>query len=147
MFKRISILTVAALLTSGCASDFNGYYLRNSFGFDTVCLLDNRNVPAPFFIALRKALENKGLNVKTVKNYTSDELMCPATVMYEASYENAPVPYLEDAKLLFVKENEPTVVVNLKKGKDRVVLLDKMADSETAIREMVNRLLPRSTPW
>ena len=35
----------------------------------------------------------------------------------------------------------------MKKPVNQVTLQDRMADSEPAVRDMVNRLLPRSTPW
>lgn len=137
----------ALLLLGGCVSDFNGYYLRNSFGFDSVCLVDNKSAPASFFIYLRKALEDKGLTVKTVKKPNNNELVCPATIMYEAKYAKKPFPYLKDAKLFLLKKNEKTQIVSMKKPVNQVTLLDKMDDSEPPIRDMVNRLLPRSTPW
>lgn len=39
------------ILLSGCASDDPGYYITDSFGFDTVCIVDNKNVP-PRFLSL-----------------------------------------------------------------------------------------------
>lgn len=149
MFKYFSVIasSAAIILLSGCISDFNGYYLKNSFGFDTVCLVDNKNAPASFFIYLRKALEDKGLSVKTVNNATDNEQMCPATIMYEAKYSQKPFLHLTDARLFFLKKDEKTQIVEIKKPVNQLTLLDKMADSEPAIRDMVNRLLPRSTPW
>lgn len=47
------------ILLSGCASDDPGYYITDSFGFDTVCIVDNKNVPPAFFIALRQAVAVK----------------------------------------------------------------------------------------
>ena len=137
----------ALFLLGGCASEFNGYYLRNSFGFDTVCLVDNNSAPPSFFLFLKKALEDKGLTVKIVKKPSKDELVCPATIMYEARVAQKPCPSLKDARLFFLKKNEKTQIVAMKKPVNQVTLQDRMADSEPAVRDMVNRLLPRSTPW
>ena len=129
--KAIPLLTIcsACVLVSGCASDSTDYYLRDSFGFKEVCLVDNKNVPPSFFIALRQAIQDKGLQVRTV---SKTEQSCPVTVYYEAKYNLA---YLKDARLLLTKEWQPAT------------LADPASDSEPKIRDMVNRLLPRGTPW
>ena len=116
--KAIPLLTIcsACVLVTGCASDSTDYYLRDSFGFKEVCLVDNKNVPPSFFIALRQAIQDKGLTVK-------------------------------DARLQLTTEGHPTDIVNLRKNVEPATLADPASDSEPKIRDMVNRLLPRGTPW
>lgn len=141
-------LIVALSALSGCVNHSDDYYLVNSFGFDTVCLVDNKNVPPSFFIALHKALIDKGLKVNIVNKTTNDPKFCPATAVYEAKYTSSGAyQYLSDARVLLIQPHDKTEIVNLKKPETPVPLLDKMADSEPAIRDMVNRLLPRNTPW
>ena len=145
MFKKLiyGVSFSLPVLLSGCATDNSEYYLLDSFGFDTVCLADNRNVPPSFFIALRQAVSDKGLKVRTV---TKTDDSCPATIYYEARYgvnSNA----LRDAKLTLIYPGHPTDVVTLKKYEDSDTLRDNLSDPEPSIRDMVNRLLPRSTPW
>ncbi len=151
MSFRTILLSVAAtslLTVSGCTSDFQGYYLKNAFGFDSVCLVDNKNVPATFFISLRQALEDKGLKVVTVSSFKKAEaMMCPATVVYEAKYEQSPFPYLSQGKLMLIVKDGEAVVVEMNKADAKVPLLDQVGDSDPAIRSLVNRLLPRETPW
>lgn len=141
--KAFPILTIcsACAFLSGCAADSTDYYLKDSFGFKEVCLVDNKNVPPSFFITLRQALQDKGLNVRTVSKTESN---CPATVYYEANYKLA---YLKNAQLFLLSEGQPTDIVNLRKNLRPATLADPAADSEPKIREMVNRLLPRGTPW
>ena len=141
--KAIPLLTIcsACVLISGCASDSTDYYLKDSFGFKEVCLVDNKNVPPSFFIALRQAIQDKGLQVRTV---SKTEQSCPVTVYYEAKYNLA---YLKDARLLMTTEWQPTDIVNLRKNLGPATLADPASDSEPKIRDMVNRLLPRGTPW
>ena len=135
--KAIPLLTIciACVLISGCASDSTDYYLKE------VCLVDNKNVPPSFFIALRQAIQDKGLQVRTV---SKTEQSCPVTVYYEAKYNLA---YLKDARLLMTTEGQPTDIVNLRKNLGPATLADPASDSEPKIRDMVNRLLPRGTPW
>ncbi len=44
-------------------------------------------------------------------------------------------------------EGQPTDIVNLRKNLGPATLADPASDSEPKIRDMVNRLLPRGTPW
>ena len=90
-------------------------------------MVDNKNVPPSFFIALRQAIQDKGLTVRTV-----------------SKTEQA---YLKDARLLLTTEGHPTDIVNLRKNVEPATLADPASDSEPKIRDMVNRLLPRGTPW
>ena len=140
--KAIPLLTIcsACVLVSGCASDSTDYYLRDSFGFKEVCLVDNKNVPPSFFIALRQAIQDKGLQVRTV---SKTEQSCPVTVYYEAKYNLA---YLKDARLLLTTEGHPTDIVNLRKNVEPATLADPASDSEPKIRDMVNRLLQEEHP-
>ena len=131
------------ILLSGCAGDDPGYYITDSFGFDTVCIVDNKNVPPAFFIALRQAVADKGLTVRTV---AKAEKSCPAVIVYDAKYTKK-VPYLVDAKLMLIHEIGSTDIVNLKKYGSSDSLRDNLKADEPAIRAMVTRLLPRSTPW
>jgi len=55
--------------------------------------------------------------------------------------------YLKDARLLLTTEGHPTDIVNLRKNVEPATLADPASDSEPKIRDMVNRLLPRGTPW
>lgn len=103
--------------------------------------MDNKNVPPSFFIALRQAIRDKGLKVRTV---SKTEPNCPATVYYEAKYSLA---YLKSAQLFLLSEGQPTDIVNLRKNLGPATLADPAADTEPKIRDMVNRLLPRGTPW
>ena len=65
-------------------------------------MVDNKNVPPSFFIALRQAIQDKGLQVRTV---SKTEQSCPVTVYYEAKYNLA---YLKNARLLMTTEGQPT---------------------------------------
>lgn len=132
--KAIPLLTIcsACVLVTGCASDSTDYYLRDSFGFKEVCLVDNKNVPPSFFIALRQAIQDKGLTVRTV---SKTEQSCPVTVYFEAKYNLA---YLKDARLLLTTEGHPTDIVNLRKNVEPATLADPASDSEPKIRDMVN---------
>ena len=67
-----------------------------------------------------------------------------STDYYEAKYNLA---YLKDARLLLTTEGHPTDIVNLRKNVEPATLADPASDSEPKIRDMVNRLLPRGTPW
>lgn len=141
--KAFSILGFGAalMLLTGCASDGTDYYLKDSFGFKEVCLVDNRNVPPSFFMSLRQALTDKGLKVITVNKPESD---CQATVLYEATYNLA---YLKDARLILLSEGHQTDMVTLRKVIEPAALADHLSDADPQIRDMVNRLLPRGTPW
>ena len=141
--KAIPLLTIcsACVLVSGCASDSTDYYLRDSFGFKEVCLVDNKNVPPSFFIALRQAIKDKLSKLLTCPQ---TEQRCPLTVYSQSKYHLA---YLKDARLLLTTEGHPTDIVNLRKNVEPATLADPASDSEPKIRDMVNRLLPRGTPW
>ncbi len=145
----IAVLAAASVvMLASCNTYYVGnYYLKDSFGFSTVCLVDNKEAPASFFIALRKAVEDKGLQVTTVMDHKQSEAACPATITYEAQYLNSPFPHLDDASLSLLIKDRPTEVVKLKKQEAAIPLFDKMSDEEPVIRDMVNRLLPRGTPW
>lgn len=144
----LSALLAAAML-AGCAADDSDYYLKDSFNYKQVCLVDNRNVDPAFFIALHKAISDKGFKVEIIpSSKAASEAKCPATVLYEAKYNTSGAyKYLEDARLILMHPGSDSDIVTLKKVDKPVFLLDKMADSEPAIRDMVNRLFPRSTPW
>lgn len=150
MRKTSTITVIIAVLTTlyGCVTDNKEYYLVDPFEFKTVCLVDNKNVPSTFFIALHQAIVDKGLEVKIVKKADNDVSMCPATVVYEAEFsDNEATGYLRDAKLILIQPNKPSTIVRMEDIGEPVPLLDKMADTAPAIRDMVNRLLPRGTPW
>ena len=80
----------------------------------------------------------------SVRTVSKTEQSCPVTVYYEANYNLA---YLKDARLLLTTEGHPTDIVNLRKNVEPATLADPASDSEPKIRDMVNRLLPRGTPW
>ena len=106
-----------------------------------MCLVEKKNVPAAVFIDINQEIQDKGLQVRTV---SKTEQSCPVTVYYEAKYNLA---YLKDARLLLTTEGHPTDIVNLRKNVEPATLADPASDSEPKIRDMVNRLLPRGTPW
>lgn len=150
MRKTSTAALIIASLTAlyGCVTDDKEYYLVDPFEFKTVCLVDNKNVPSTFFIALHQAIVDKGLEVKIVKKVNNDVAKCPATVLYEADFtDSKPTGFLRDAKLILLQPDKPSVVVKMDEIGEPVPLLDKMSDTAPTIRDMVNRLLPRGTPW
>ena len=148
--SKVSLLgAVTLLVLSGC-STHGDYFLRDAFPFNEVCIVDNKQVPASFFLALRTAVEDKGLEVKTVKSAMGKEGSCPAYIHYNATYQTkAAQTYISSARLVLVqKDKNDSVTVQMKKNKNAPdSLLDPMTDPVPVVRDLVNRLLPRNTPW
>ena len=145
--RFLTILTSLAIL-SGCATE-QDYFIKDSFPYEEVCLVDNKNVPASFFFYLKKALIDKGLNIHTVSSVDMKSKTCSAYVFYEAEYKKkAAQNYLASAKILLFSQKEGLLSVEMKKNRDAPdSLLDEMIDPEPTVRRLVNRLLPRNSPW
>ena len=92
-------------------------------------MVDNKNVPPSFFIALRQAIQDKGLQVRTV---SKTEQSCPVTVYYEAKY-NLALTRRMLPELLMTTEGQPTDIVNLRKNLGPATLADPASDSEPKV--------------
>jgi len=148
--SKVSLLGAVMLaVLSGCSTQ-GDYFLKDAFPFKEVCIVDNKQVPASFFLALRTAVEDKGLEVKTIKSAMGKDNSCQAYINYSATYRTkAAQTYISSARLVLVqKDNNDSVTVQMKKNKNAPdSLLDPMTDPVPVVRDLVNRLLPRNTPW
>lgn len=145
-----AVSAVSVALLAGCASH-EEYVFKDAFPYQNVCIVDNKTVPASFFLYLRKAVEDKGLTTKTVSDidFDNEEGFCQAYILYEAQYKRkAAQNYLDYAEIYLLRKNHPGYSVEMKQNRDAPdSLLDQMTDPEPAVRYLVNRLLPRETPW
>ncbi len=148
--SKVSLLGAVVLsVLSGCSTQ-GDYFLKDAFPFKEVCIVDNKQVPASFFLALRTAVEDKGLEVKTVKSAMGKDNFCQAYINYSATYQTkAAQTFISSARLVLVqKDKNDSVIVEMKKNKNAPdSLLDPMTDPVPVVRDLVNRLLPRNTPW
>ena len=138
-----------ALCASGCAmrGEPAAVYARPDA---PLCLADNPGSDPRAFLAIRRALIDKGYEVRNVraKAVPAD---CAQTVFYEARIGTSWDPSALKSARLTVTENDPpfgkSYTVEISHPAAKPSLLDDTQEVETELRRLVDRLLPDRNPW
>lgn len=116
-----------------------------------MCLVDNTELPPQMFLAVRRALLDKGFYVQRVdENDLASQANCRQIISYEMDLDASwGQPILNFARITLKEQSKIekvyTAQFNGKKGQP--TLFDQVREADIEIRRLIDRLLPSDIPW
>ena len=153
--KKLNFLLTAVVVATtlvGCASSNNSpVSYRDVAKGSTMCLVDNTELPPQMFLAVRRALLDKGFYVQRVdENHLPSQANCRQIISYEMDLDASwGQPILNFARITLKEQSKIekvyTAQFNGKKGQP--TLFDQVREADIEIRRLIDRLLPSDIPW
>ena len=142
-------LILTSTFVAGCADTPSTFSFGTRAG-QTICLEDNPEVRPEFFLAVRRALIDKGFNVVRIMHNQKGLNTCPQTLRYDAiygsSWSHSSLRYAK-LELTEVSRHNNIYTVQWDERSATPTLFDKVNDASVEIRELVDRLFPEDIPW
>lgn len=153
--KKLNFLltaVVAASMLAGCAgSNSSPVSYRNVIKGSTMCLVDNAELPPQMFLAVRRALLDKGYYVQRVDPSDKEtQANCRQIISYQMNLDDLwGQPVLNFARITLTEnskiQKEYTAQFNGKQTQP--TLFDPIREADIEIRRLIDRLLPSEIPW
>ena len=147
--SKVALLAlITTVVLSGCA--IKSEAPRAFYPQTTICLADNPKATPQAYLSIRRAILDKGYEVKRLK---ADDAGadCQQVLSYEAVFGTAWNASAIRYARLTVKEKDPpfdkTYSVEIDRRGTKASLLDTIPEAELELRELVDRLLPDNNPW
>ncbi len=145
----IGLAMLGALSLVGCASDGDNYVFHAKT--TEVCIVDNPDVRAQVFLEIRRALMDKGYDVRRLEyGDLAGVKTCHQTIYYEATFGSSWIDSsLRHAKLELIERarHNNIFTVQWDERSRRPTLFDPVEEASVEIRQLVDRLFPEDIPW
>lgn len=153
--KKLNFLltaVVAATMLAGCVSSNNlPVSYRNVTKGSTMCLVDNTELPPQVFLAVRRALLDKGFYVQRVDSEDLEtQANCRQIISYEMHLDTLwGQPVLNFARITLKEQSEMEKVYTAQFNGKKIqpTLFDQVRETDIEIRRLIDRLLPSDIPW
>ena len=143
MIKKIALLAFVAALLSGCAIHQTVKPVTDLRDAE-ICLISNPGTRPGFAASLKRALEQKGFQVKQLPLDAALN-QCPLMATYEAHWRWDLAMYMNFASIKVYRETKPSgeAIYDSRRGGAN---MNKFIDADKKVVELVNQLFPGGPP-